>query len=283
MGRSRSRPHSHRAGSLERRSGKLAWRVGAIGGGAAQTRMSSMAVPGRGPPRSISRVGSRFAPRRQFQRRPARPREEDPSRAPTRRGADSKDVVGGVKRGSAARGEGGLLPSRGVLEGCRRPGPPTPGTEVPTYSRARGQGRIGPRGRADVGGAIVLRVKRLSDGAEETLHGSRRDDLGRRESARALPKCNGNLAKKRIQKNLTRLRRGRGQLYLVGVLTLSRSQWGMAGHEIHAWGSPRRVLSRGSEVSEVGGAKRRACSGHLHNLAANGRVSHPLAALFFGG
>ena len=153
---------------------------------------------------------------------------------------------------------------------------------MPTYSRARGQGRIGPRGRADVGGAIVLRVKRLSDGAEETLHGSRRDDLGRRESARALPKCNGNLAKKRIQKNLTRLRRGRGQLYLVGVLTLSRSQWGMAGHEIHAWGSPRRVLSRGSEVSEVGGAKRRACSGHLHNLAANGRVSHPLAALFSG-
>ena len=127
MGRSRSRPHSHRAGSLERRPGKLAWRVGAIGGGAAQTGMSSMAVPGRGPPRSISRVGSRFAPRRQFQRRPARPREEDPSRAPTRRGADSKDVVGGVKRGSAARGEGGLLPSRGVLEGfvgLQAPGPP---------------------------------------------------------------------------------------------------------------------------------------------------------------
>ena len=160
-------------------------------------------------------------------------------------------------------------------------------TEVPTYSRARGRGRgrgcIGPRGRADVGGAIVRKVKRLSDGAEETLYGSRRDDLGRRESARALPKCNGNLAKKRVQKNLTRLRRGRGQLYLVGVLTLSRSQWGMAGHEIHAWGSPRRVLSRGSEVSEVGGAKRRACSGHLHNLAANGRVSHPLAAPLFGG
>ena len=89
------------------------------------------------PPRSVSRVGSRFAPRRRFQRRPAWPREEDPSRALTRRGAESlpppgssarpsKDVLWGVKARPRAEREVYSLRAASWKASlvCRRPGPP---------------------------------------------------------------------------------------------------------------------------------------------------------------